>query len=78
MTIYNQRIELSSWDIPAADNKSPKCCCINSWLTMINPDYNMIEQLCIKSIYDKIIQNHHQIKRSHLLAWIVMSRIFPQ
>ena len=77
MTIYNQRIELRSWNIPAADNKSLRCCCSNSWLTVINPDYNMTEQLCIKCIYDQIILNHHQIKRSHLLAWIVMSRISP-
>ena len=36
------------------DNKTRGCCCRNSRSTVINPDYNMIKQLCIKGIYDKI------------------------
>ena len=39
---------------PPPDNKSLGCCCCNSWPTMINPDYNMTKQRCIKSIHDKI------------------------
>ena len=36
------------------DNKSRGCCCRNSWPTVINPDYNMTKQRCMKRIYDKI------------------------
>ena len=36
------------------DNKSQGCCCRNSRPTVINPDYNMTKQRCMKSIYDKI------------------------
>ena len=36
------------------DNKSFGCCCCNSRLTVINPDYNMTKQLCMKRIYSKI------------------------
>ena len=36
------------------DNKSRGCCCRNSRPTVINPDYNMTKQLCMKHIYDKI------------------------
>ena len=36
------------------DNKSWGCCCRNSRLTVINPDYNMTKQRCMKRIYDKI------------------------
>ena len=36
------------------DNKSLGCCCCNSLPTVINPDYNMTKQLCMKRIYDKI------------------------
>ena len=35
------------------DNKSQGCCCRNSRPTVINPDYNMTKQICIKRIYDK-------------------------
>ena len=40
--------------ISLPDNKSRGFCFRNSWLTMINPDYNMNKQHCIKRIYDKI------------------------
>ena len=46
--------ELRSQDIPVLDNKSWECCCHNSLPSMINPDYNMTKQLCIKYIYEKI------------------------
>ena len=36
------------------DNKSRGCCCRNSLPTVINPDYNMTKQRCMKRIYDKI------------------------
>ena len=36
------------------DNKSWGCCCRNSQPTVINPDYNMTKQRCMKRIYDKI------------------------
>ena len=36
------------------DNKSRGCCCRNSRPTVINPDYNMTKQRCMKRIYDKI------------------------
>ena len=36
------------------DNKSRGCCCRNSWPTVINPDYNMTKQLCMKHIYGTI------------------------
>ena len=36
------------------DNKSRGCCCRNSRPTVINPDYNMTKQHCIKRIYHKI------------------------
>ena len=36
------------------DNKSQGCCCRNSLPTVINPNYNMTKQLCMKRIYDKI------------------------
>ena len=36
------------------DNKSRGCCCRNSRPTVINPDYNMTNQLCMKRSYDKI------------------------
>ena len=36
------------------DNKSRGCCCRNSRPTVINPDYNMTKQLCMKRFYDKI------------------------
>ena len=36
------------------DNKSRGCCCRNSRPTVINPDYNMNKQRCMKRIYDKI------------------------
>ena len=36
------------------DNKSRGCCCRNSRPTVINPDYNMTKQRCMKLIYDKI------------------------
>ena len=36
------------------DNKSRGCCCRNSRPTVINPDYNMTKQRCMKHIYDKI------------------------
>ena len=39
------------------DNKSRGCCCRNSRPTVINPDYNMTKQRCMKRIYDKILQN---------------------
>ena len=35
-------------------SKSLGCCCHNSRPTVINPDYNMTKQLCMKRIYDKI------------------------
>ena len=41
-------------DVPAPDNKSLGCCCRNSFPTVINPDYNMTKQRCMKRIYDKI------------------------
>ena len=49
---------MSGGDVPRAellapDNKSRGCCCRNSRPTVINPDYNMTKQLCIKRIYDK-------------------------
>ena len=46
--------ERSSRDVPAPDNKSLGCCCRNSRPTVINPDYNMTKQRCMKRIYDKI------------------------
>ena len=45
---------LRSRDVLAQDNKSLGCCCRNSLPTVINPDYNMTKQLCMKRIYDKI------------------------
>ena len=36
------------------NNKSRGCCCRNSRPTVINPDYNMTKQRCMKRIYDKI------------------------
>ena len=36
------------------DNKSRECCCRNSRPTVINPDYNMTKQRCMKRIYSKI------------------------
>ena len=36
------------------DNKSRGCCCRNSRPTVINPDYNMTKQRCMKRIYEKI------------------------
>ena len=36
------------------DNKSLGCCCRNSLPTVINPNYNMTKQHCMKRIYDKI------------------------
>ena len=36
------------------DNKSRGCCCRNSRPTVINPDYNMTKQRCMKRIDDKI------------------------
>ena len=36
------------------DNKSRGCCCRNSLPTVINPDYNMTKQRCMKRIYEKI------------------------
>ena len=36
------------------DNKSRGCCCRNSRPTVINPDYNMTKQRCMKRIYGKI------------------------
>ena len=44
----------SSRDVPAPDNKSLGWCCCNPRPTVIDPDYNMIKQRCIKRIYDKI------------------------
>ena len=34
--------------------RSSRCCCRNSRPTVINPDYNMTKQRCMKRIYDKI------------------------
>ena len=45
--------ERSSRDVPAPDNKKLGCCCRNSLPTVINPDYNMTKQRCMKRIYDK-------------------------
>ena len=47
-------LELRSRDVPAPDNKSRGCCCRNSLLTVINPDYNMTIQRYITHIYVKI------------------------
>ena len=50
-------LEQRSRDVPAPDNKSlrcKRCCCHNSRLTVINPNYNMTKQHCIKYIYNKI------------------------
>ena len=44
----------SSRDVPAPDKKSFGWCCCNPRPTVIDPDYNMIKQRCIKRIYDKI------------------------
>ena len=52
--IYYLRRELRSRDVPAPDNKSRGCCCRDSRPTVINPDYNMTKQRCMKRIYDKI------------------------
>ena len=41
---------------------------------MINPDYNVTTQLCMKLIY---VQNHNQIEHRRLTASIVTSRISP-
>ena len=41
-------------DLSPPDNKSRGCCCRNSLPTVINPDYNMTKQRCMKRIYDKI------------------------
>ena len=36
-----------------AGNKSRGCCCRNSRPTVINPDYDMTKQRCMKRIYEK-------------------------
>ena len=58
-------------------DKSRGCCCRNSRPTVINPDYNMTKQRCMKVNTTKYVQNHHQIERRRLLASIVTSRISP-
>ena len=40
----------------AALNKSQGCCCRNSRPTIINPDHNMTEQLCIKRIWQNMFK----------------------
>ena len=45
---------LSGAETSPPDNKSRGCCCRNSLPTVINPDYNMTKQCCMKSIYDEI------------------------
>ena len=46
-------------DVPRAppDNKSRVCCCRNFRQNVINSDYDMTKQLCMKCIYDKICSN---------------------
>ena len=48
---------LRSRDVPPG-NKSRGCCWRNSRSTVINPDYNMINQLCMKRLYGKMRSNY--------------------
>ena len=62
-------------------------CCHNSRPTVINPDYNMTKQLCIKRIYDKIRSKsppnrstsptflHFDVTHISLTTWIVALHI---
>ena len=43
--VLRRRDSLCSRDVPAPDNKSRRCCCRNSLLIVINPDYNMTKEL---------------------------------
>ena len=46
--------ESAAWGTSPPNNKSEGRCCHNSWLTVINSNYNMTKHVCIKLIYDKI------------------------
>ena len=53
------------------------CCCRNYRPTVINPDYKMTKQRCIKCIYDKIRSESPPNQVTSLHASIVTSRVPP-
>ena len=51
---------LSGAETSPPEYKSRGCCCPNSQPTVVNPDYNMTKQRCIKRIYHKIRSKSRQ------------------